>query len=132
MGQIKTWCPRCDQGWVVEVYIEPLEQIAYFCDECEALWFDGNNITQASFVDYSTFMEERGFSNVYDKLRFSNPDSAHITVDLNAEQLRLLIGALRETLEALDPWEFAARMGFTRQEVVSMMKRLRESQRTIE
>ena len=60
------------------------------------------------------------------------PDNAHITVELDAEQLRLLVSALRETLEALDPWEFEIRMGFTRQEVVSMMDALRESQRNID
>lgn len=61
------------------------------------------------------------------------PDSAHITIALNAEQLRLLVGALRETLEALQPWEFKVRMGFSPDnEVVSMMNTLRKSQRNID
>jgi transcription elongation factor Elf1 len=69
LGRKKIWCPRCDQGWVVQVYIKGLEQHGYLCDECEALWFDVENITQFNFVDYSTFMEAKGFGRPYEQLK---------------------------------------------------------------
>ena len=56
-------CPRCGQDWLIHVRLVPLNLDAIRCPDCEALWLTAEEIGPASFVDYNTFMMQRGRVN---------------------------------------------------------------------
>ena len=60
MSELQVPCPRCGQDWIQEVRLIALEQDAFLCLECDALWLDAGDIGPDSFRDYGTFMEESG------------------------------------------------------------------------
>ena len=37
-GDLKRWCPRCEQGWVRHFRSQSTGQDLYSCDECYATW----------------------------------------------------------------------------------------------
>ncbi len=59
-------CPRCEQDWIREVTLTALGTRAYLCVECDAMWLSRDQISQETFVDYSTFMEAHGRSSPED------------------------------------------------------------------
>ncbi|HVG46011.1 MAG TPA: hypothetical protein VM890_14815 [Longimicrobium sp.] len=44
-GDLKRWCPRCDQGWVRRLRDPGDGGEVYSCDECEATWPLGEAIS---------------------------------------------------------------------------------------
>lgn len=56
----KTICPRCDgQGLLDHIRLNSLNLEGYLCDECDAFWVKGEEITKETFKDFSTFLEEK-------------------------------------------------------------------------
>ena len=56
-------CPRCfpgGGGLVLRVLLRSLDMEVYLCDACDALWLRQEDIRSDTFVDFATFMEERG------------------------------------------------------------------------
>jgi hypothetical protein len=47
-------------------------------------------------------------------------------MNLGSEDLKILVGALNKTLEALEDWEFHIRLGFERHEVERVLSQLKE------
>jgi hypothetical protein len=67
----KPWCPRCEQGWVSQIRINPLHIQGYLCEECSAFWFTEELIQLETFIDFGTFLETHGikeYNDVYDFL----------------------------------------------------------------
>lgn len=60
MPQLRVWCPRCEQGWVVAVHIPLVGRDGLLCEECDALWFASGDVGVAEWVDFSTYMEQHG------------------------------------------------------------------------
>lgn len=58
----KVVCPRCDgNGLVYKAKVANLDnQILYICDECDASWEENTLISRATFVDLSTYLEQKG------------------------------------------------------------------------
>ena len=50
-------CPRCMQGIVLDKILKFNKQHIFICDECDAVWFDINNISSMTFIDFVTYME---------------------------------------------------------------------------
>jgi hypothetical protein len=61
-------CPRCGQGWVLDVRIVLLNQEAFLCEECEALWFQKEEICRGEFVDFGDFMLRNGGQGLWPEL----------------------------------------------------------------
>lgn len=38
-------CPKCEEGNVQKIKFKNTGKKAFLCDFCQALWFDGENIT---------------------------------------------------------------------------------------
>ena len=55
-------CPRCDyQGVIYRVRFRADNITGYLCDECDALWFDKDNIgDMTKFNDLTTYMKNNG------------------------------------------------------------------------
>lgn len=62
-------CPRCEQGDVLHVRLVALDQTAYLCDECEALWFDKAAIGPGGFIDFGTYMASRGRPGLWSEIQ---------------------------------------------------------------
>ena len=61
-GHDQVACPRCGQDWLRHVRLVHLSLDAIFCPECDALWPTAADVRRTTFVDYGTFMIERGRS----------------------------------------------------------------------
>src|SRR4051812_17335001 len=46
-GEVKRWCPCCDQGWVLLCVINRNGQSIYVCQECDATWTSSRAIGSA-------------------------------------------------------------------------------------
>lgn len=66
-------CPRCGQGWVLEVHIVALHRDAFLCEECEALWLDCASIGPVKFIDFGEYMEAHGRSGLWSELVVRGP-----------------------------------------------------------
>ena len=63
-------CPRCDgQGSVLKVEILETKETLFVCDECEATWFEADNITATNWVDFGTVLEQRGLKPEWSEVR---------------------------------------------------------------
>ena len=40
----RQWCTACDQGWVLPARVEATGTSIWFCQECEAVWFNGKEV----------------------------------------------------------------------------------------
>ena len=62
------WCPRCDQGDVKKVRINATGEVAHVCDECEALWPIGVDVSSTGFVDFATYVKPSGLNGLWSEL----------------------------------------------------------------
>lgn len=49
-----------------------------------------------------------------------------VAVALTLDELSMLVGAIRETLEAIEPWEFRTRLGWERRDLRALQSQVRE------
>jgi hypothetical protein len=69
-------CPRCDQqGDVVVVVIKKTGERVHLCDQCDALWREGNEVTKANFVDFSTYVEQFGLHGTWQEVEVIEPSN---------------------------------------------------------
>lgn len=61
-------CPRCEQDYIVEARISAIGKLIYICPECEAIWLSKNEIHSQGFLDFGTYMNEMGRSQLWDEL----------------------------------------------------------------
>ena len=62
------WCPRCDQGEVVRARIIQTNEPVLLCEECDALWLEGETVSASSFIDFSSFMKDRHLPDVWSEI----------------------------------------------------------------
>ncbi len=63
-------CPRCDfQGEVKLVMIVKTGEKVRLCDECDALWQQGDKVDTAKFTDFSTFVAPFGLQGTWDEIQ---------------------------------------------------------------
>ena len=65
-------CPRCDQGSVLEVLIRELQVETFLCDECDAVWFDHIDVENMPFVDFGTYMINKGLNSTWNEIVIVN------------------------------------------------------------
>jgi transposase-like protein len=65
---MKTWCPRCNEGWVIDVRIRARGEIVYVCEECEALWTDPQKIDLSNFTDMAAYLRVFGLKGDWNEL----------------------------------------------------------------
>lgn len=62
-------CPRCDeQGEVQQFVIKKTGERVNLCDECDALWVEGERVTVGNFVDFSTCVARFGLAGTWDEV----------------------------------------------------------------
>ncbi|MDG2471048.1 MAG: hypothetical protein P8M80_17330 [Pirellulaceae bacterium] len=62
-------CPRCDQQGQVElVVIKKTGERVHRCDECNALWQNGDEVMKSNFVDFSTHVAQFGVIDTWDEI----------------------------------------------------------------
>ena len=61
-------CPRCAQGEVLRVRVNVTEETACICDECDALWHAGVDISNETWVDFGTYMQQLNHRGIWDEL----------------------------------------------------------------
>ena len=67
---MKIWCPRCNQGWVIDLYIPARNmQLVRVCEECEALWLDNQPVSVTHFLDMQTYLQSLGLKGEWSELR---------------------------------------------------------------
>lgn len=59
-------------------------------------------------------------------LGFGNEPDHEILVSLTREELLLLMGGLRESLEEIEDWEFSIRLGAEKEEFRTLFRAMRE------
>ncbi len=65
---MKTWCPRCSQGWVITACTRVNGQIVRVCEECEALWPDDRLVQETNFEDMAAYLRTLGFKGEWTEL----------------------------------------------------------------
>ncbi|MFL5382587.1 MAG: hypothetical protein ACJ8GN_08765 [Longimicrobiaceae bacterium] len=68
-GDLKRWCPRCDQGWIRRLRDESDGAELYPCDECEAAW-PGDGPPAGPWEDLRTYLRRQGKPWSYTRLTF--------------------------------------------------------------
>ena len=48
--------------------VKKLSKKAFLCDECEALWFEKDNINKLTFVDYGSYMMTVNLLPIFDEI----------------------------------------------------------------
>ncbi len=62
-------CPRCDgQGRVVDVRILATHEHVRLCDECDAMWPDGTDLSITNFVDFTTYVKPLGLQGLWSEI----------------------------------------------------------------
>jgi len=59
------WCPRCNQGYVRKVRIRETGEVVHICEECDALWSAGKEVSASNFVDFSQYVQPLGLKGVW-------------------------------------------------------------------
>lgn len=72
---MKTWCPRCNQGWVLTARIRATGQIVHVCEECEALWPQSRPVEASNFEDMATHVRSFGLKGEWTELEVFDRDS---------------------------------------------------------
>lgn len=57
---MKQICPRCEQDYVYQQRIRPLNQVVYLCEECDALWEIGMTLSKETYQDFQSYMQAFG------------------------------------------------------------------------
>jgi transposase-like protein len=71
----KVVCPRCDgNGLVYKARISDLNKAVYICNECEAMWQEGEMISNHKFQDLSTYIEKNNLDYDSTKIEDINYD----------------------------------------------------------
>ena len=58
-GEVRAWCPRCDQGWVRHLRAASDHLDVYVCDECDAAWETRDAVANRGYSDFSTRFPDR-------------------------------------------------------------------------
>jgi hypothetical protein len=70
----RTWCPGCNQGWVVRATVKHTDQAVWICKECESLWFSAESIGRDEARNFVNEMRARGLSGLWHEVEYVNDD----------------------------------------------------------
>lgn len=62
------YCPRCEQGVILQVRVMDLDEVVYLCDECNAMWHNKEHISAHTFKDYQTYVRSKGLKGAWSEL----------------------------------------------------------------
>lgn len=60
---MRSECPRCGQGVLFVATIKKTGETIVVCDECEALWTDGQEPALDGFQDLATVLRSKGIDD---------------------------------------------------------------------
>jgi transposase-like protein len=69
-GEVKRWCPCCDQGWVTRAILAESGHVLYVCDECDASWLDSSSIGGVRAESLEPYMQRLGVRHPWKTLSF--------------------------------------------------------------
>lgn len=69
-------CPFCEEGRVYRVRLTALDQVAFLCEECDALWFGQAEIARDSYVVFEAYMRSRGRPGLWSEVDVLERDLA--------------------------------------------------------
>jgi hypothetical protein len=67
-GELRYWCPACDQGWVVHGIIKKDNTSIRLCEECESMWFSSSKIGTTDCFNFVDYMRSKGLSGVWEEI----------------------------------------------------------------
>jgi ribosomal protein L37AE/L43A len=59
-GELKRWCPLCDQGWIVHGVLARSGRDLYACEECDATWWSVASIPEGEGGSLEPLAESLG------------------------------------------------------------------------
>jgi hypothetical protein len=74
-------CPKCDEGNIIKVKLKNNQQLAYMCDFCENLWFEGEAIGIGSGHALGSYSHGENLEYTVEKA--SEKDQEHEVLDQN-------------------------------------------------
>lgn len=72
-------CPKCDAGTIDRIKFKRTGRVAFLCDFCDTLWFDGENIDFSTGRDFELFLGSQDHEYTLDDLSEKNQE--HGTVN---------------------------------------------------
>ena len=66
-GDLKRWCPRCDQGWIRRFQLAAANTEFLACDECDATWPSVDTIVPPG-TDRQSFLRSLGTTATWAEL----------------------------------------------------------------
>lgn len=72
-------CPKCEEGEIVKIRFKRSERVAYLCDFCQALWFEGEEINFATGHTLDSYREGGDVDYTLDEVQ--EKDQNHQPVD---------------------------------------------------
>lgn len=69
-GEIKRWCPGCNQGWLKRTVITGRSQIIYVCDECDSTWLSADSIGRMQAQSFEPYLESLGLVEPWKAITF--------------------------------------------------------------
>lgn len=70
-------CPRCDEDDVKKIRFKSDGKVAYICEFCESLWFEGEEISPFTARALRSFKPEEGIEYVWDEVADKDEDRRH-------------------------------------------------------
>lgn len=64
----KLICPRCEEGTVLHMRVIHTREVFQVCDECEAIWLDGQAVAVPHFDELPRFLRRRGRAPLWSSL----------------------------------------------------------------
>jgi len=53
-------CPKCNEGVIVKIKFKKTGRIAYLCDFCESMWFEGETMDLTTGHSFEAYKETEG------------------------------------------------------------------------
>lgn len=74
-------CPRCEEADLMKIRFKQNGGIAYTCEICEALWFEGEKISAFTAKELRPFTQEEDVEYMWDDLENVDQDSRRTYFD---------------------------------------------------
>jgi hypothetical protein len=67
-GELRYWCPACDQGWILHAVVKKDGTSIRLCEECETLWFSTSQIGTEECKNFSIYMESIDLNGLWEEI----------------------------------------------------------------
>lgn len=72
-------CPKCNEGTIVRIRFKKTGKMAYLCDFCETVWFEGEDINFNTGHAFESYTGGHGLEYTIDEIHEKDQD--HQPVD---------------------------------------------------